>query len=121
MLFAIGWLVATFAFALYVANVANYGATYGTLGGVLVLMIWLYLTGLALLVGAEVVAMIVHRTEPERIEVRQAEITARAAAVAGDVLDGTRNLADQTMGKVSRTVDGKTPDADRPDTAPGRT
>ena len=121
VVFSIGWLVATFAFALYVANVANYGATYGTLGSVLVLMIWLYLTGLALLVGAEVVAMIVHRTEPERIEARQAEITARAAAVAGDVVDRTRELADHTIGKVSGAVDGNASDADRRGAASGRT
>jgi membrane protein len=98
--FAIGWLVATVAFALYVANVANYGATYGTLGGVIVLMVWLYLTGMALLVGAEVVAILVRRTEPERIEARQAEISAKAEAAAAEVADRTRDVADRTLGKL---------------------
>jgi len=82
VVFAVGWLVATGAFALYVANVADYGATYGALGGVIVLMIWLYLTGLMLLVGAEIVAILTHRREPELIESRRSEIEARAAAKA---------------------------------------
>ena len=80
--FALGWLVATFAFAQYVTRVADYGATYGALGGVIVLMIWLYLTGMVLLVGAEVVAMIVHRTEPGLITTRQAEIAEGRARIA---------------------------------------
>src|SRR3954447_371187 len=82
VVFAVGWLVATGAFALYVANVADYGATYGALGGVIVLMIWLYLTGLMLLVGAEIVAILTHRREPELIEFRRTEIEARAASKA---------------------------------------
>src|SRR3954451_6301724 len=80
IVFALGWLVTTGAFAIYVANVADYGATYGTLGSVIVLMIWLYLTGLVLLVGAEIVAILVHRADPEGIETRRSEIAARAAA-----------------------------------------
>jgi membrane protein len=91
IVFAIGWLVATFAFALYVTNVADYGATYGALGGIMVLMIWLYLTGLVLLVGAEFVAILVHRREPERIEARQAEIAARAEKAAAQVADRVRD------------------------------
>jgi len=82
VVFAVGWLVATAAFAIYVANIADYGATYGALGSVIVLMIWLYLTGLVLLVGAEIVAILVHRAEPERIEARRSEIAARAEAKA---------------------------------------
>jgi len=105
IVFAIGWLVATFAFAVYVTNVANYGATYGALGGIMVLMIWLYLTGLVLLVGAEVVAIIVRRTEPERIRARQAEIATKAEQVADEVADKTRQVADHTVGKLRRSVD----------------
>ena len=44
--FTVGWLIATALFGLYVANVANFGATYGGLGSVIVLMLWFYLTGL---------------------------------------------------------------------------
>jgi membrane protein len=90
--FALGWLVATFGFSLYVANVANYGATYGALGGIIVLLIWLYITGLVLILGAEIVAMLTARTEPERLRERQDELSLqtaeRAVRAAGDRLSG---------------------------------
>ena len=43
----------TMAFALYVANFGSYNATYGALGAVVILQLWLYLTAYALLLGAE--------------------------------------------------------------------
>jgi len=38
----------------YVAHFGSYDATYGSIGGVIVLMLWFYLSGLSLLVGAEI-------------------------------------------------------------------
>ncbi|GIO23080.1 YihY/virulence factor BrkB family protein [Oceanobacillus sp. J11TS1] len=46
------WLVSSFAFSIYVSNFGNYSATYGSLGGIIILMIWFFLTGIILLVGA---------------------------------------------------------------------
>ena len=54
------WLLASLAFKLYVTNFANYNETYGSLGGVIVLMLWFYLSSLAILVGAEMNAEIEH-------------------------------------------------------------
>ena len=48
------------AFKLYLASFANYNETYGSLGGVIVLMLWFYITGLAILAGAEMNAEIEH-------------------------------------------------------------
>ncbi|MBZ6377829.1 hypothetical protein B5C34_02910 [Pacificimonas flava] len=48
------WLAATFAFGLYVASFGNYNATYGALGAVVVMLMWLYLSAYVLLLGAEV-------------------------------------------------------------------
>jgi membrane protein len=45
------WLVASAAFALYVANFGSYDKTYGTLGGLIVLLVWLWITNLAILFG----------------------------------------------------------------------
>jgi membrane protein len=47
------WVVASVAFALYVSNFGSYDKTYGALGGVIVFMLWLWLTNLAILIGAE--------------------------------------------------------------------
>lgn len=47
------WLVASAAFAFYVANFGSYDKTYGTLGGVVTLLVWLWITNIALLLGME--------------------------------------------------------------------
>jgi membrane protein len=48
------WILASAAFGLYVANFGSYNKTYGSLAGVIILLLWLWLTNLALLFGAEV-------------------------------------------------------------------
>jgi membrane protein len=47
------WLVASAAFAFYVASFGSYDKTYGTLGGMVVLLVWLWITNCALLLGME--------------------------------------------------------------------
>ena len=47
------WIVASAAFALYVANFAAYNKTYGTLGGVIAFLVWLWISNTAVLLGAE--------------------------------------------------------------------
>lgn len=48
------WLGMSYGLRLYVVYFGNYNATYGSIGGVILLMLWLYLTGVVLLLGAEV-------------------------------------------------------------------
>lgn len=48
------WLVASIGLKVYVANFADYNVAYGSLGAVIVLLLWFYLTGVAILVGAEI-------------------------------------------------------------------
>jgi membrane protein len=64
------WIVASAGFGLYVANFGSYNKTYGSLAGVIILLLWLWLTNLALLFGAEVDA------ELERSRQLQAGIAA---------------------------------------------
>ncbi|WIE72622.1 YihY/virulence factor BrkB family protein [Curtobacterium sp. MCJR17_020] len=47
------WIVASVGFGFYVGNFSNYNATYGSLGGVIVFLLWIWITNNALLFGAE--------------------------------------------------------------------
>lgn len=49
----ISWMVVSIGFSFYVENFANYSVIYGTLGAVIVLMMWLYMTAVILILGAE--------------------------------------------------------------------
>lgn len=48
------WLLVSFALRLYLSYFNSYDATYGSLGAVIILMLWLYLTGAAILIGGEI-------------------------------------------------------------------
>lgn len=51
LFFAVGWVLATAGFAFYVSNFASYNATYGSLGAVIILLTWFYLSAWLLLFG----------------------------------------------------------------------
>ena len=53
ILAVVGWLIASGAFALYVGNLASYNKTYGALGGVIVFLVWLWISNIMILLGAE--------------------------------------------------------------------
>lgn len=60
LLTTVVWLAASLAFKFYLASVTSYTETYGAIGGVMVLMLWFYISGLILLLGAEMNAEIEH-------------------------------------------------------------
>jgi membrane protein len=65
------WAVASYGFSQYVAHFANYEVVYGTLGGVVIMLFWMWLSALALLLGAEINAIIEHRSpEGKRVGVK---------------------------------------------------
>jgi len=49
----VGWLIASAAFAFYVGNFGSYNKTYGALGGVIVFLVWLWISNIVILLGAE--------------------------------------------------------------------
>jgi membrane protein len=53
ILAVVGWLIASGAFALYVSNFSSYNKTYGALGGVIVFLVWLWISNIMILLGAE--------------------------------------------------------------------
>jgi membrane protein len=59
------WIVASAAFFLYVSNFSSYSATYGAFAAAVILLVWLWLTNVALLFGAELNAAIDVRRSPE--------------------------------------------------------
>ncbi|RIU88338.1 YihY/virulence factor BrkB family protein [Oceanobacillus picturae] len=65
------WLLISLGFSFYVSNFSNYSATYGSLGGIIVLMIWFFLTGMVLMIGA-VVNVLNYRHHHSVEETRQA-------------------------------------------------
>ena len=69
---AVGWLVLSFGFSVYINNFGNYSATYGSIGGIIVMMLWLYLSAMLLMIGGQINAVMQRRREINR---RVKEIT----------------------------------------------
>jgi membrane protein len=65
------WLLASLGLRLYLHFFNSYSATYGSLGAVIILMLWLYITGLAILVGRELNQVI--ENEDKRIAAFEAK------------------------------------------------
>ena len=82
------WLLTSIAFKFYVVHFTSYNATYGAIGAVIVLMLWFYVSSLAVLVGAELNAEIEHASpygkEPGEKVAGEKEVVARAERHAGD-------------------------------------
>ncbi len=93
ILFTVGWMLTTAIFARYVEHFGSYGLAYGTLAGVVVLLLWFYLTGFLLLVGVELNDIVEEQRDPARIEAQrrktreQAEIRQLPPRAAGTMVD----------------------------------
>ncbi len=85
---AVLWVVLTLGFGIYVANFGNYDATYGSLGAVVVLLTWMYLSSYILLFGAELNSELEHQTAKDTTAGRPNPIGARGAWVADHVAGG---------------------------------
>lgn len=56
-----GWILTSFLFSLYVNQFANFTRTYGSLGGLMILLVWLYISSIIILVGGEINATLVYK------------------------------------------------------------
>lgn len=79
------WLAASALFSLYVTHFSNFNATYGSLGAVIILMLWLYLTAFLILLGAEVDAELEHQTRRDTTTHPEKPLGQRDAHVADHV------------------------------------
>lgn len=59
----LGWLISSLGFAYYVNNFNNYSGVYGSIGAVIVLMLWLYITSIIILLGGEINAQLAFQRE----------------------------------------------------------
>jgi membrane protein len=82
---AVTWIVASFLFSWYLTSFANYNATYGSLGAVVGLMIWLWISTIVVLLGAELNAEIEHQTARDSTIGRDKPLGARGAVMADTV------------------------------------
>ncbi len=82
---AVTWALGSGGFSLYLANFADYDATYGTLGAAIGLMMWMWLTTIVVLVGAELNAEIEHQTAEDTTVGDEKPLGARGATMADTV------------------------------------
>ena len=70
MFASIGWVLLSIVFSFYVNNFSNYSKTYGSLGGVIAFLLWLYMSSIIIVLGAEVNATLLSMKDDEfkRIE-----------------------------------------------------
>jgi membrane protein len=83
-IFAVGWLIATGVFGLYVANFANYANTYGALGGVIILMLWFYISSFVLVASAAFIAAVLKEIRPAVVDEARTKRTPKAGSESAD-------------------------------------
>jgi len=84
---AVLWIAGSVAFSLYVNNFGSYNRTYGALAGVVVLLLWLYLTSYIVLLGAEINAESEKQTGRDTTRGRPVPMGERRAVAADEVAD----------------------------------
>ena len=112
IMFVIVWLLATVGFGFYVANFGSYNATYGALGGVVVLLLWFYITAFILLAGAELNALLYRMAREVHMENESPAkmVTERAAkrtAAASGGASGRPAAAGGAASAAPTATDGK--------------
>jgi membrane protein len=105
---ALGIGLLTVGFSIYVANFGNYNATYGSLGAVVVLLTWLYLSALVLLLGAELNSELEHQTARDTTQGPERPLGQRGAEMADRVAPspGKEDQHGQAKRRDERTAAG---------------
>ncbi|MCQ1569752.1 YihY/virulence factor BrkB family protein [Neorhizobium galegae] len=81
----VAWLAASIAVSYYLGNIADYNATYGTLGALIGFMVWTWISVIIVIVGAEINAELEHQTARDSTTGRPKPLGARGAYMADTV------------------------------------
>ena len=79
------WIAGSLLFSWYVTNFGNYNATYGSLGAVIGFMVWMWLSTIVVLLGAEINAEMEHQTSKDTTEGNNKPRGARGARMADEI------------------------------------
>jgi membrane protein len=82
---AVAWLVGSAVLSWYLANFGNYDATYGSLGAAIGMMIWMWMSSIVILLGAELNSEIEHQTARDSTTGHEKPLGQRGAAMADTV------------------------------------
>jgi len=104
------WLLVSLGFRWYVAAFANYQKTYGAIGAAIVALLWFYVSGLAMLVGAEMNALIEHSSPEGKDPGEKVPGEKEQAAAAGSGQPGPMRLP-ATPAQPAYSVRSRTSDA----------
>jgi membrane protein len=86
---ALGWIAASAGFSWYAQNLAKFDETYGSLGAAIGFMLWLWLTTIVVLIGAELNAEMEHQTARDTTKGRPQPMGMRGATMADTVGEAT--------------------------------
>jgi membrane protein len=81
--FTVLWLAMSFALRVYVSNFSSYDVMYGSIGGLILFMLWLFLTSAVLLLGAEVNRIIVEAGRQRSLQLPQQDVRPARAKASG--------------------------------------
>jgi membrane protein len=82
---AAGWMIASVLFSWYIAHFGAYNATYGSLGAAVGMMMWMWISGIVILLGAELNAEIEHQTAKDSTVGSEKPIGERGAVMADTI------------------------------------
>jgi membrane protein len=118
------WLLISFAFKAYLSYFNSYSATYGSLGAVIILMLWFYFTGTAILVGGEINSEIenemARQGAPDAKEKGEKAPGRKEAGGAARVAEGRRGEAHAVEGKRTASTSSSLEERPRVRAAQGR-
>lgn len=82
---AAGWIVASILLSWYLSNFADYNETYGSLGAVIGLMVWFWISAQAILIGAEIDAELQRQTAEDTTVGRDGSMDRRGAKMPDEI------------------------------------